>query len=301
MRVRETGKILDNLWLLGREESCVYLLQGTRDSMIVSGGMSYIVPDVLQQFEEFGINEKRITKLLILHSHFDHVGIIPFLKRRISGLTLYGSGRAWEILHMPKAIKTINAFSRTVASRVGREEVYTTHDLEWGESIEGQTVSEGDIMDLGDLSGYIYETPGHSSCSISFYVPKIKALFVSDGAGIPYGETILASGNSDFTKYQENLERLKDLDVKYICADHFGYITGEEARNFIQKSINAARDFRDLIEDVYRRTGDIDSTVKILTDSFYRFNKGYFLAPEIMEGVNRQMVRHVVGTMGKSL
>ena len=301
MRVRETGKILDNLWLLGREESCVYLLQGTRDSMIVSGGMSYIVPDVLQQFEEFGIDEERITKLLILHSHFDHVGIIPFLKRRISGLTLYGSGRAWEILHMPKAIKTINAFSRTVASRVGREEVYTTHDLEWCESIEGQSVSEGDIMDLGDLSGYIYETPGHSSCSISFYVPKIKALFVSDGAGIPYGETILASGNSDFTKYQESLERLKDLDVKYICADHFGYITGEEARHFIKKSIDAARDFRGQIEDVYRQTGDIDSTVKILTDSFYRFNKGYFLAPEIMEGVNRQMVRHVAGTIGKGL
>ena len=28
MRVREPGKIRDNLWLLGREESCVYLLEG---------------------------------------------------------------------------------------------------------------------------------------------------------------------------------------------------------------------------------------------------------------------------------
>ncbi|GAG28817.1 unnamed protein product, partial [marine sediment metagenome] len=31
--------------------------------MIVSGGLSYLVPEVLQQFAEFGIDETRITKL----------------------------------------------------------------------------------------------------------------------------------------------------------------------------------------------------------------------------------------------
>jgi len=80
MRIRQPGKIRDNLWLLGKEESCVYLLEGNAQSMIISGGMSYIVPDLLQQFEIFGINEARIKKLLILHAHFDHVGIVLFLK-----------------------------------------------------------------------------------------------------------------------------------------------------------------------------------------------------------------------------
>ena len=298
MRFREPGKINDNLWFLGREESCVYLLKGSRDSMIISGGMSYIVPDLLKQFEDFGIDEKRIKKILILHSHFDHVGIIPFLKGRLVDLTLYGSGRAWEILHMPKAIKTINAFGRTVASRVGREEVYSVHDLEWRDGIEGETVSEGDIIDLGNMLGFVYEIPGHSSCSISFYVPQIKALFASDGAGIPFGKKILASGNSNFTKYQESLERLKDLDVECFCADHYGYILGDEAKNYIKDSIDAAREFRVILEDLYKRTGDIDRAAKELTDSFFKQYEDYFLAPEIMEGVNRQMIRHIAESKG---
>lgn len=70
----------------------------------------------------------------------------------------------------------------------------------------------------------MYETPGQSSCSVSLYVPSVKALFPSDGGGIPCKEMILAARNSNFTKYQESLEKLKDLDVAFLCSDHYGYV-----------------------------------------------------------------------------
>ena len=95
MRIRKPGRVQEGLWLLGREESGIYLLEGEDGSMIISGGMSYILPDVLGQIEEFGIDEEKITKLLILHSHFDHVGIIPFFKRRHPKMEVYASERAW--------------------------------------------------------------------------------------------------------------------------------------------------------------------------------------------------------------
>ena len=297
MRVRRPGKIREGLWLLGRKESCLYLLEGSKESMIVSGGMSYLVPDLLQQFNTFGIDESRITKLVILHSHFDHVGTVPFLKRRYPELEIHASARAWEILHMPKAINTINEFSRDVTRRMGRDEAYIIHDLEWRDDIKGKTVSEGDYIDLGDLKGLIYETPGHSSCSISFYVPQFNALFPSDSGGIPYNETIIVSGNSNFTKYQESLEKLKDLEVKFFCADHYGYITGDESGDFIQQCIRFAMNFRALMEQCYQRTGDIEIATREMVSSFYKVNSDYFLSQEILEGVYRQMIRHIANAM----
>jgi glyoxylase-like metal-dependent hydrolase (beta-lactamase superfamily II) len=297
MRIRQPGKIREKLWFLGREESCVYVLEGTKDSMIVSGGISYLVPDLLQQFEAFGIDETRITKLLILHAHFDHVGIVPFFKRRHPDLELYASARAWEILQMPKAINTINGFSRSIAKRMRKEEVYTTCDLDWDDEITGTPVCEGDRIDLGDLEIHIYETPGHSSCSISAYVPQLKALFASDGGGIPYKETIIASGNSNFTAYQQSLEKLKGLDVQYACADHYGYIAGDEARDFIQHSIKLAKQRRSLVQEIYLRTGDIQTTARKLVIAFCKENPDYMMAPEILEGVYRQMVRHIANAM----
>jgi glyoxylase-like metal-dependent hydrolase (beta-lactamase superfamily II) len=293
MRIRKPGKLQERIWFLGREESGVYLLEGNNGSMIVSGGMSYIVSDLLQQFEEFGIDENRIKKLLILHSHFDHVGIVPFFKRRHPEIEVYASLRGWEILRMDKAILTINAFSRNVAKRMGKENVYLTYDLEWRNDVSGKAIREGDRIDLGNLEVSILEIPGHSSCCIAAYVPELKALFPTDGGGIPFNETIVTSGNSNYTKYQQGLEKLNNLDVDYYGADHYGYVIGEEAWEFIPKSIEMAKKNRVLMEQVYRSTRDIDTAARKLISSFYEENPSYFLSPEIFLDVYRQMVRHI--------
>jgi len=297
MRIRKRGKVCERILFLGREESGVYLLEGNQVSMIVSGGMSYIVSDILQQFKEFNIDENRIRKLLILHSHFDHMGIVPFFKRRHPDLEVYASERGLEILQMDKATLTVNEFGRNVARRMGNEDVYSIYDLDWRNDVSGHTVREGDRIDLGGLEVSILEIPGHSSCCIAAYVPELKALFPTDGGGIPFDNTIISSGNSNYTKYQQSLERLKDLEVDYYCADHYGYITGNEAREFISKSIRMAKENRARIEEVYRSTGEIDAAAQKLTSSFYEENPGYFLSPEIFLDVHRQMVRHIAMAM----
>jgi glyoxylase-like metal-dependent hydrolase (beta-lactamase superfamily II) len=297
MRIRKPGKVRDRLWFLGCEESGIYFLEGNDESMIINGGISYIVPDLLRQFKEFGIDEERVTKLLILHAHFDHLGVVPFFKRRHPKIDIYASRRGWEILQMEKAIQTINEYSRSIAKRTGKEKVYSTFDLDWRNDVTGKTVGGGDQIDLGGVGISILEIPGHSSCSIAGYVPEFKALFPTDGGGIPFDETIVISGNSNYTKYQQSLEKLKDLEVEYYCADHYGYVAGKEAREFISKSIEAARRMRERIEEVYRSTQDIDLAVQKLIPIFYQETPDYFLSPEIIQDVFRQMVRHIAGVM----
>jgi glyoxylase-like metal-dependent hydrolase (beta-lactamase superfamily II) len=263
MRSHNAGRIGERLWYLGREETGVYLLEGDAFSMIISGGMS--------QMNTFGIDEKKLKKLLILHSHFDHVGLAPFFRRRDPDLQVYASARAWQILQMPKGIETINASSSLVAQRMGVSGWLEGLDLEWRSDGEGRVVSDGDQIDLGGLTVQILETPGHSSCAISAYVPEIRALFPSDAGGIPYKEMILPSGNSNFTQYQKSLEKLKSLKVDIFCADHYGYLTGQEA---------------------------IDATAQALVTERYTRIPDFIIAPEIYAGVCRQIVRHIAGAMG---
>lgn len=297
MRSRNAGRIGERLWYLGREESGVYLLEGDAVSMIISGGTSYLAPVVQSQLSTFGIDEKRLKKLLILHSHFDHVGLVPFFRRRDPDLQAYASARAWQILQMPKGIETINASGRLVAQRMGVTGWLEGFDLEWRPDGAGRVVSEGAHIDLGGLTVQILDTPGHSSCSISAYIPEIKALFPSDGGGIPYEETILPSGNSNFTHYQQSLEKLKSLKVDMFCADHYGYVTGQEAENIIFRSIDAARSYRAMVEEIYRSTCSIEATVQALVTERYTRFPDFIIGPEIYTGVCRQIVRHIAGAM----
>ncbi len=297
MRIRTAGKVNENLWYLGRKESGMYLLAGRKEAMLISAGISFILDDVLEQMQSFGIDSEKITSLLILHSHFDHVGTVPYFKRKYPHLQIYASKRAWDILTMPKAIETMNAFSMMVAEKLGCQEVLKRYDLEWRDDVTGATVGDGEVFKVDDLEVQVMETPGHSSCSIAAYIPALKTLLPSDAGGIPIDEAIFPSGNSNYTQYEESLEKMKDLDVEYYGADHYGYIVGEEARDYIKQTIAATRDLRNRIEKAYRQTNDFEQAARLLTEELYARHPDYFLAKEIIVGVFGQMVKHIAKTM----
>ncbi len=281
------------MYYLGRKETGVYWLEGNDSAFIISGGMSYIAPDVVQQIKEFQLDEDKLKGLLILHAHFDHVGIIPFLKRLYPQMTVYGSERAWQILASAKAVETINQFSRIVSEQMGTLDILTSHDLDWPLGLTGKPVREGQRISLGDRDMQILSTPGHSSCSVTAYADGIKALFPSDGGGIPFNDMIVSAGNSNFTQYQASLERLAQLDVQYVCADHFGYVYGEEAVGYMARSVAAAKSDRAKLEECFRREGDVDRAAKLYTETFFGENPDYFLSSEIYVGVCRQTMRHI--------
>ncbi|MCX7635267.1 MAG: MBL fold metallo-hydrolase [Syntrophales bacterium] len=297
MRVRTAGKITDNLWYLGREEAGVYLLEGKNESIVINGGISFILPEVLAQMDNFGIDKERITKILILHSHFDHVGIAPYFKRTFPALELLASAEAWKIFQMPKAVDIMNTFSMIVARQFGAEESLNAYDHAWRDDLTGRAVGEGDRIDIGGYTLEIMATPGHTNCSITAYEPRLQALFASDGGGIPYADTSFPSANTNFTQYAESLERLLPLPVAYLCADHYGYVTGEEAAGFLALTLAETKKWRAYMEDVYRRTGDVDTAARMVTTAFYEQMPGYFLAADILEGVFKQMLKFLAKNM----
>jgi glyoxylase-like metal-dependent hydrolase (beta-lactamase superfamily II) len=298
MRFRKAGKIADNLWYLGRGESGTYYLEGKNGAIMINGGLSYILPDVLRQMKEFGLDPAKVTKFLMLHSHFDHAGIVPYFKRTYPKIEVLASTAAWNIFAMPKAITIMNSFSQLSAGQTGTAEALKAYDVEWRDDITGTIVGEGSKIDLGGVTLNILETPGHTNCSVTAYEPDLKALFPSDAAGIPYRDLLFPSMNTNAVQFLESLEKMKPLSVSIFCADHYGYITGDEAATVIDKSIEEGHKWKAYLEDYFRKhNGDIDASAKALNDFFYKEFPGYFIAPDILEGVFKQMFKFIGKTM----
>ena len=245
MRYLTPQTIHPRIEYLGRQEMNVYLLKGT-EYMIIEGGMSYIVPDLLRQFRERGIEVSRITRLLILHSHFDHCGIAPFFKRKIPGLRIVGSRCSQELYRKEKVIHFIRDRNREMTQSLKMEKEAHALNLNFDQMAVDEAVGEGDSIDLGEgVQVRIIAMPSHSSCSIAAYVPSLKALFPSDAGGIPgEGEEIFASGNEDFILYQKSLEKLRPLDLEIVCLARNGAFSGPAARAYLVRSIEAAEEMR---------------------------------------------------------
>jgi len=247
----------------------------------------------MDQIQKFGIKQDKIRNILILHAHFDHIGIVPFFRRRDPDIQVYASERAEQILSEPRNILTINDFSHRVAVRMGMDGEWSTNHCDWTVGLDLELVSDGDIIDLGGIEVMIFNTPGHSSCSISAYAPKLRALFPSDGGGIPYKDTIVPAANSNFTQYVESLKKLESLEVEYLCADHFGYVYGDEAGSYLSHSIDAAQAEHARLKEIYLSVRDIELAAQQAASSFLAENPDYFLTSEIYEGICRQMMKHI--------
>lgn len=297
MVIDRPGPVSSRITLLGRQESCVYLLDGRSEYTLIGGGMTYVIPDILAQLASLHIDESRIRRLIILHSHFDHVGIVPFFRNRLPDMRVCASRRGREQLLRPEVIGAIMDFSRVLLAREGMAEREPELGLPFDAIVVDEVLEDGLTLQAGDLSLEVMEVPGHSSCSIAVYCREEKALFASDAGGIPYGGRVFAAANSNYDQYQESLERMSRYAVEVHCAEHYGALTGDDAGTFMERSKESARITRGIIEDSYRKTRDVARTVEEVTNIFIAESQGYFLPREVMEMVVGQMTRFLAKSL----
>jgi glyoxylase-like metal-dependent hydrolase (beta-lactamase superfamily II) len=293
MIVEQPGKVTDRILLLGSKESCAYLLMGKEAYAIIGGGTTYITASVLQQLKDFHIEENRIQRLVILHSHFDHCGMVPFLKKRWPWVEVTASARAKELLVAPKVVESIRALNRLLLTAHGKEKPLADVKMEFCAVDVDMVVQDGDMVQCDDLTMEILEVPGHSSCSIAVYVPQEKAMFASDAGGIPVGDRIFTVANANFDQYLESLQKMARYDIDVYTAEHYGARTGDDAGRYLTQSMAAANELRRMMEVSLTRTKDVEKSIMEMTDLFMTWIPEGFMPREVIAVVAGQMVKNV--------
>lgn len=137
---------------LGPLETNCYLISNGKEAVVIDPGGN--PAPILQYLEQQGL---KLTRILNTHLHFDHVlGNAALAKA--TGATI-SAGKADTFL--------LDAAS---GRRFGLPET---------EPFSFSALVEGDIPLLGDTCR-VFSTPGHSPGSLSYYFPKLGALFAGD-------------------------------------------------------------------------------------------------------------------------
>lgn len=294
MILQDPGKVTDRITMLGRRESALYHLDGKSEAVLLGGGMVHVLPDVLGQLETFNIDEKKIGRLVVLHSHFDHCGVVDFLKKRWPWMRVAASPQAKNLLAKPKVIEAIRSMNQALIDGFHRRREMEKLGVDDFDGITVEDVlSGGQKVAAGDRTLEIIDVPGHSSCSIAVYVPEEKALFTSDAAGIAVGDEIFTAANQDFDQYQQSLEKMAAYEVDVQLAEHYGARTGKDAMGFIEKSKAAAERYRRMAEALLEKTGDPEQSAREMTEITMNSMPSEFLPAEIVSLIHRQMIAFI--------
>ena len=293
MWIREPGKVSDRLDFLGARENCQYLLRG-RDMMIIGGGMSWIVPSLEIQLSKIDFEPKKLKYLVVSHSHFDHCGAVPYLKKKFPHIQIFASAYAEKIFTKEKAVNFIAVTNKYAIDRLGLQSEYESLDLKFDGIHVDRIISERDVIDLGDgIEVHFLEVPGHTQCSIAAYVPKLQALFPSDAAPPPTDDenTVFFPGPQyNFGMYKQSMERLASLEVEILASEHYGVVTGAQARQLLQDGLRQTERFRNSIIEMYQQTRDFDETIQKAATEILPRNEFDFM------GMGREMQLMVLNT-----
>jgi 2-aminobenzoylacetyl-CoA thioesterase len=246
--IEQTGCIVDKLYMLGNPAVPVFLLDGENPA-IIDAGFSFLGHLYASAISEV-LGTRTPAYCLLTHSHFDHCGSVSVLKSHFPEMKIVSSEQAKATLARPNAIELIRELNRASVNVVLRNGFSGDASLEFAPFEIDMTVKESDVLKISpDRTLQVIETPGHTRDCLSYYTPEIKALICSEAAGIadPTGY-IVSDCLVDYDQYVNSMKKLALLDSDVICLAHRYAFTGQDARNYIPRSLKYCDEFRNLVE-----------------------------------------------------
>jgi glyoxylase-like metal-dependent hydrolase (beta-lactamase superfamily II) len=266
----KTGEVREGFFVVGWSHNPIYLLRGKKP-VFFDGGLA-LLGGVYREAITSILNGDSPRMAFITHVHFDHCGAVPYLKKAFPGLKAAASKKARDILKRPNAIKLIQTLS------AGAENVLCEFDesrlvRDAFEPFEvDRVLRDGDTVDLEDgLTVQVLATPGHTWDFLSYYVPEKKILVASESAGCALSSGYISTEClTDFEVYMNSLKRLASLDAQILCQGHRYVYLDEDVDAFLQRSIRAALDFKDRVEDYWlKERGDLRRVLERTRETEY--------------------------------
>ena len=193
------------------------LLKGEKN-LLVDCGVSYNFPDNEQLCFEAGLKLSDISMVVNTHCHADHAGCNAILKQLYPELVFGAHPQAKVMLEdMDLHFKTrpVPYFNFLMGGNVPIERVFC----------------DGDVFDDTGYPVKVIYSPGHSTDSISFFLPQDRILIAGDGLmnmeEMPFYE--------DAGDLCETFDKLEALNPRYIISGFNGLWDTESDGNLFAK------------------------------------------------------------------
>lgn len=292
MRVDIPGFIDDRILMFGSRQVTSYLVMGACYAWI-GGGTAWGVPRLEEQLDRFHIDRSRIRYLVVSHAHHDHCGAVPYLCRKYPGIEVVASTYSAYLLTREKPVQLMKALNARTLDRLGMDHSHDGIPLDFADIHVTHGMGDGDRLDLGDgLSLQFFNTPGHSRCSLSAYLPERRILFPGDA--VPFPERgrneLTVTANHDYPDYLSSLTKLRPLSINMVAYEHCGMLNGNDAKQIVSRGLAASLKQRERIRTRFRELGDakrlVDETVaKYQTVDLFRL-----LSVDVLRPIIRRMV-----------
>lgn len=226
-----------------------YLIVGEEKTALIDCGMAYCASKLITNIKQV-INSRVLDYIIISHSHYDHIGAIPYLKEEWPMSSVLGADYAKRILSRENALKTIRRLSEQAAELFGDGELSNYDELKLRVDI---VIGDDDVLDLGGTHIRVIETLGHTKCSLSFLVDQLT-LFASESTGYMSKSGVLfPSFITSCADAIASIQICQELNPKFIISPHYGIVSEKDRPGYWRNCTRAIQETKAFILKLFDR------------------------------------------------
>lgn len=233
-------------------------VQSGDSAFLVDDGTTAILYDTGFAFTGYRVAEnvkralgkRKLDYIFLTHSHYDHaLGSVYVLKYWPEARVVAGEYAA-KIFQKPSAKAVMRDLDRKFAKKCGIIEYEDLID----ELKVDIPVKNGDIIDAGTMRFQVIELPGHTRCSVGYYMSENKLLLSSETLGVFDGvDKVIPSYLVGYNMTLNSIGKVERLDINNILVPHYGILGREQTRFYLKASrrdtVQVAEDFVRLIKE----------------------------------------------------
>jgi len=204
----------------------------SNDLSIIDAGMIGKGAYKIQSIQDMGISLEDIKRVILTHTHMDHIGCLSEIRDQIPWAELW--------IHKDEAGPLEEGDDRTV---YGMEMFRSMCQMQYGLKPGAFTFQvdkrlDGDeSLDIGGMVWEVLHIPGHSPGSIGLYHRTKKVLIPGDVVYADYAIGRFDMHKADGSLLKDSLMRLAELEVDILLPGH-NRIVKELPSGYILKTAN---------------------------------------------------------------
>ena len=208
---------------------------------------------------------KKPDYCLMSHSHYDHIGALPYVIKEWPDIIVCGAPKCEQVFNSEAARKTMVELGNNARDLYHCDCPPVIAD---GLRVD-RKMEEGEEIDLGGITVKYFEAKGHTDCSVVYMVYPQKILFANESAAQLRGPgEPQTSCLKSFTQSIRSAEKMAALEPDHIIGMHYGYIDPSYNKQFFIDFIKEAEWELGLITRAIRN-GYSDEEVCSIHESIY--------------------------------
>jgi hydroxyacylglutathione hydrolase len=221
-------KVTESIYFIPGEDEFIpdahaYVLgkPSSQDLSLIDAGLVGKGSYKIQSIQKAGIDLSAIKRIIMTHTHLDHIGCLAEISKQIPWAELWVHHLEADLLGQgdERAVYGMDMFRGLCQSQFGLKP--GAFKFQVNRKLQG-----GETLDLGGTVWEVIHIPGHSMGSIGLYHRPLKVLIPGD---VVYADDAIGRFDlygADASELKKSLLRLAELEVEILLPGHNRIVKG---------------------------------------------------------------------------